>query len=103
MAYALTDLQLFLQVVDRGSISQGADRSHLSRASAIARIKAMETALGAPLLIRHRRGVVPSPAGWLLVAHAREVVGRIARMRSELSRYSDGLRSTLVISANASG
>ncbi|MEU7913254.1 LysR family transcriptional regulator [Microbispora bryophytorum] len=102
MAYDLTDLQLFLQVVDQGSITRGADRSHLSLASASARINAMEKALGAPLLIRHRRGVVPSPAGWLLVAHAREVVGQIARMRSELSRYSDGLRSTLVISANTS-
>jgi DNA-binding transcriptional LysR family regulator len=102
MTYDLTDLQLFLQVVDQGSITRGADRSHLSLASASARIKAMEKALGAPLLIRHRRGVVPSPAGWLLVAHAREVVGQIARMRSELSRYSDGLRPTLVISANTS-
>ncbi|MFF4129701.1 LysR family transcriptional regulator [Microbispora rosea] len=102
MAYDLTDLQLFLQVVDQGSITQGADRSHLSLASASARIKAMEKALGAPLLIRHRRGVVPSPAGWLLVAHAREVVGQVARMRSELARYSDGLRSTLVILANTS-
>src|SRR5262245_8883306 len=83
MTYDLTDLQLFLQVVDQGSITQGADRSHLSLASASARIKAMEKALGAPLLVRHRRGVVPSPAGWLLVAHAREVVGQIARMRSE--------------------
>ena len=82
MTYDLTDLQLFLQVVDQGSITGGADRSHLSLASASARIKAMEMALGAPLLIRHRRGVVPSPAGWLLVSHAREVVGQIARMRA---------------------
>jgi len=102
MTYDLTDLQLFLQVVDEGSITRGAERSHLSLASASTRIKAMEKALGAPLLIRHRRGVVPSPAGWLLVAHARQVSEQIARMRSELSRYSDGLRSTLVISANTS-
>jgi DNA-binding transcriptional LysR family regulator len=102
MSYDLTDLQLFLHVVDQGSITRGADRSHLSLPSASARITAMETALGAPLLIRHRRGVVPSPAGWMLVAHARAVVGQLARMRSELSRFSDGLRSTLVVSANTS-
>jgi DNA-binding transcriptional LysR family regulator len=102
MAYDLTDLQLFLQVVDQGSITQGAERSHLSLASASARIKAMEKAVGAPLLTRHRRGVMPSPTGWLLVAHAREIVGQIARMRSELARYSDGLRSPLLIQANTS-
>ena len=60
MAYDLTDLELFLQVVDQGSITQGADRAHLSLASASARITAMEKALGASLLDRHRRGVVPS-------------------------------------------
>ena len=61
MAYDLTDLELFLQVVDRGSITQGAERAHLSLASASARITAVEKALGAKLLDRHRRGVVPSP------------------------------------------
>ena len=45
MAYDLTDLELFLQVVDRGSITQGAERAHLSLASASARITAMEKAL----------------------------------------------------------
>ena len=102
MAYDLTDLELFLQVVDQGSITQGAERAHLSLASASTRITAMEKALGAKLLERHRRGVVPSPTGWLLVAHARAIVGQLARMRTELARYSDGLQSTLVVLANTS-
>ena len=58
MAYDLNDLQLFLQVVDHGSITQGAKHSHMSLASASTRVSAMEKALGAPLLTRHRRGVV---------------------------------------------
>jgi DNA-binding transcriptional LysR family regulator len=102
MAYDLTDLELFLQVVDQGSITQGADRAHLSLASASTRITAMEKALGARLLDRHRRGVVPSPAGWLLVAHARAIVGQLARMRTELARCSDGLQSPLMVLANTS-
>jgi len=56
-------LEPFLHVVDQGSITQGAERAHLSLASASARITAMEKALGAKLLERHRRGVVPSPTG----------------------------------------
>ena len=71
-------------------------------ASASARITAMEKALGAKLLERHRRGVVPSPTGWLLVAHARSIIGQLARMRTELARCSDGLQSTLVVLANTS-
>jgi DNA-binding transcriptional LysR family regulator len=102
MAYDLTDLELFVQVVDQGSITQGAERAHLSLASASARIAAMEKALGAKLLDRHRRGVVPSPTGWLLVAHARSIVGQLARMRTELARCSDELQSTLVVLGNTS-
>ena len=102
MAYDLTDLELFRQVVAQGSITQGAERAHLSLASASARITAMEKALGAKLLERHRRGVVPSPTGWLLVAHARAIVGQLARMRTELARCSDGLQSPLVVLANTS-
>ena len=41
MAYDLTDLELFLQVVDQGSITQGAEHTHLSLASASARITAI--------------------------------------------------------------
>ena len=40
MANGLTDLELFLHVVDQGSITQGAERAHLSLASATARITA---------------------------------------------------------------
>jgi DNA-binding transcriptional LysR family regulator len=102
MAYDLTDLELFLQVVDRGSITQGAECMHLSLASASSRVKAMEKALGTPLLVRHRRGVMPSPTGWLLVAHARTIVGQLARMRTELASYSDGLAPALVVQGNTS-
>ena len=84
MAYDLNDLQLFLQVVDHGSITQGAKHSHMSLASASARVSAMEKALGAPLLTRHRRGVVPSQTGWVLVAHARAIVAEYGRIRAEL-------------------
>ena len=57
MAYDLTDLELFLQVVDQGSITQGAERAHLSLASASTRITAMEKALGAKLLDRCSDGL----------------------------------------------
>jgi Bacterial regulatory helix-turn-helix protein, lysR family len=57
MAYDLTDLELLLQVVDRGSITQGAERAHLSLASASARITAMEKALGARSLDRCSDGL----------------------------------------------
>ena len=102
MTYDLADLRLFLQVVDAGSITHGADHAHLALASASARIVNIEKALGTRLLVRHRRGVTPSPAGWLLVSHARRLLTEAARMEAELTRFADGLPSTLVVLANTS-
>ena len=61
--FDLVDLRLFVAVADRGSITAGAEQAHLALASASARIRGMEKALGAPLLARGRRGVSPTPAG----------------------------------------
>jgi DNA-binding transcriptional LysR family regulator len=102
MGYDLTDLRLFVQVVDAGSITRGADRAHLALATASARITSMEKALGAPLLVRHRRGVTPSPVGWVLVGHARLILAEVARMEAELAHLTDGLPSTLVVMTNTS-
>ena len=46
--------------------------------------------------------MVSSPTGWLLVAHARAIVGQLARMRTEPARAADGLQPTLVVLANTS-
>jgi DNA-binding transcriptional LysR family regulator len=102
MTYDFTDLRLFLLVVDAGSITHGAQRAHLALATASARITSMERALGARLLIRHRRGVTPSPAGWVLVSHARQVLAELARMDAELTPFADGMPSAVVVMANTS-
>ena len=62
MRFDLADLRLFLQVVEAGSITHGAERAHLALAAASTRIRNMEAALGTPLLYRERQGVQPTPA-----------------------------------------
>ena len=49
MRFDLVDLQLFIAVAEARSITGGADRSHLALASASARIKGLEAALGTAL------------------------------------------------------
>ncbi|MGE5649631.1 MAG: helix-turn-helix domain-containing protein, partial [Bacillota bacterium] len=61
MRFDLTDMQLFLHIVEAGSITGGAERAHLALASASARVRSMEELLGMPLLVRGRRGVHPTP------------------------------------------
>ena len=68
MAFDLADLSLFRHVVEAGSITHGAGRAHLALGAASARIRNMEQALGAPLLMRGRHGVATTQAGRTLLA-----------------------------------
>ncbi|MEI9421254.1 LysR substrate-binding domain-containing protein [Mesorhizobium sp. Cs1299R1N1] len=100
MRFDLTDLRLFLLVAERGSITRGAELAGLALASASARIKGMEESLGAPLLERRRRGVVPTAAGQALLHHARAVQNQIEAMAGDLGAYATGLRARVRLMAN---
>lgn len=100
MRFDLTDLKLFLHVVEAGSITAGAERMHLAIAAASTRIRNMELELGTPLLHRERQGVHPTPAGRTLVHHARLLLQQAERMRGELGEYADGLKGHIRLLSN---
>lgn len=100
MRFDLIDLRLFLNVVEAASITHGAERANLALASASARIRGMEEALGVRLLERGRRGVRPTPAGQALVHHARVVLQQVEHMRGELGKYARGLKGFIRVLAN---
>lgn len=100
MRFDLTDLKLFCDVVDEGSITAGAEKSALALAAASTRIRNMELALGAALLTRSRLGVTLTPAGRTLLKHARTILGQTARMREDLSTFAGGLSGEVRLLAN---
>lgn len=100
MRFDLTDLKLFLHVVEAGSITAGADRMHLAVAAASTRVRNMELELGTPLLNRDRQGVQPTPAGRTLLHHARILLQQAERMRGELGEYADGLKGHIRLLSN---
>src|SRR5262249_51534895 len=100
MRFDLTDLRLFCDVADAGSITAGAEKSALALAAASTRIRGMEEALGAPLLVRSRAGVAPAEAGRTLLTHARTILAETARMREDLSTYAGGMTGQVRLLAN---
>jgi DNA-binding transcriptional LysR family regulator len=100
MQFDLTDLSLFRHVVEAGSITHGAERAHLALAAASTRIRNMEKSLGAPLLLRNRQGVVPTPAGRTLLQHARAMLAQAERLREDLGTYTGGLAGQIRILSN---
>ncbi|MGC1464616.1 MAG: LysR substrate-binding domain-containing protein [Pseudolabrys sp.] len=100
MRFDLTDLGLFRHVVEAGSITRGAERSHLALAAASTRIRNMEMALGAGLLLRGRQGVTPTQAGRTLLAHARAILAQTERLREDLGPYARGLAGQVRVLSN---
>ena len=100
MRFDLPDLSLFRHVVEAGSITQGAARANLALAAASTRIRNMEDAIGAALLIRNRQGVTPTQAGRTLLQHARTILAQAERLREDLGAYSGGFFSQVRILSN---
>ncbi len=100
MRFDLVDLNLFRHIVEAGSITRGADRTHLALAAASTRIRHMEEALGAALLVRGRQGVTPTQAGRTLVQHARAILRQADRLREDLGAYAGGLAGQIRVLSN---
>ncbi|WP_460052970.1 LysR substrate-binding domain-containing protein [Pseudomonas sp. H1_A05] len=102
MHFDLTDLRLYLNILDTGNITAGAARSHLSLAAASARVRAMEASLGIDLLERGRRGVTPTPAGKALAEHARILLQQAERLQQDLAEYAKGVKGRVRLLCNTS-
>jgi DNA-binding transcriptional LysR family regulator len=100
MNFDLTDLRLFLAVVETGSITAGAERSALSLAAASARIRNLEHQAGVALFERSRRGVAATAAGRALLVHARRLRQDVERLRADMSEHAAGGKAMLRMLAN---
>ena len=74
--------------------------AHLALAAASTRIRNMEAALGASLLVRSRQGVTPTQAGRTLLQHARAILRQAERLREDLGAYSGGLAGQIRVLSN---
>jgi LysR family hydrogen peroxide-inducible transcriptional activator len=75
----INQLRYFLMVVERGSFSKAALHCYISQPALSEQIQRLEDEVGAVLLDRSRRNIVPTAAGGIFIAHAREVLGQLAQ------------------------
>lgn len=78
-------LEIFIAVVDAGSLTAAAARCHLSQPAVTQQIHALEEDVGEPLLIRRPRGVEPTAAGAGFAEHARRLLAERDRVRDAFS------------------
>lgn len=95
------DLNLFLRVLDLGSISAAARSLDLSVAVASQRLKRLERSLGVRLLHRTTRQLRPTPEGVALAEQGRSLVEDLEVLTSNLSNTAKGVSGTLRVTLPA--
>ena len=100
--FDLVTLRLYVAAVETGSLTAGAERLGLSLAAASKRVAELESHVGAPLLQRSKRGVVPTAAGSTLLPHAAEMVARLEQLALAMSDVRGGTAGHLRLWANTS-
>jgi len=98
----LSDIALFLRVLDLGSISAAARQLDLSTAVASKRLQRLEQDLGVRLLHRTTRRLHATPEGMALANQGRMLVEDLDALTSGLRQSSTGVAGTLRITAPAS-
>lgn len=79
-------LAYFLEVARRGSVTEAAQTLNVAPSAISRQVAKLESGIGAPLFIRHPRGMTLTDTGSRLLAHAR-------RTEAESSALADELRS----------
>jgi DNA-binding transcriptional LysR family regulator len=95
-------LRLFLAVCDERNIARAAAREAIVASAVSKRIAALEQSVGAALLVRGRRGIVPTAAGEALRRRAQELLGSMERVHAELSEFASGAHGSVRVVASLS-
>jgi len=98
----LYSLQLFVAVVDTGSIAAAAEREFIAASALSKRIAELERTLGTPLLRRQARGVEPTAAGRELARGARALLHQAADLGAKVGDFATGDSGLVRIAANLS-
>jgi len=88
-------LRYFLHVGEMQSLSRAASVLRVAQPALSRQIKGLEEELGVALLRRHGWGVTPTPAGQVLMNHARQVLKEMDAARDAVQAYQSEPSGTL--------
>lgn len=96
----LRSLDLLVTIAEQGSMSRAAIVHGISQPSASARVRHMERQLGVRLLDRHPGGARLTPAGDIVVEHARSAVAAARELMDASAELRGSLRENLSLAAS---
>src|SRR5262245_57087703 len=92
-------LKVFCDLVESRSFSQAAAHNFITQSAVSQQVKGLESRFGRPLLERQTRSVVTTDAGHVLYQAAREILGRYARMESDLRSAGQEISGTIRVAS----
>jgi DNA-binding transcriptional LysR family regulator len=81
----LRQLEALLAVAEEGSFTAAADRLHTVQSNVSGHVHQLESELGVQLLVRNRRGTVPTEFGVRVLDRARAIRSELEALRKDLS------------------
>ncbi|MFI5313092.1 MAG: LysR family transcriptional regulator [Candidatus Dormibacteria bacterium] len=91
----LRDLRALTAVIEAGGMARAGEHLHLVQSAVSQAIKRLEVQVRQPLLERRRSGVVPTPAGAALNAHAQLILNCVARAEDDMRAYRGLTKGTV--------
>lgn len=98
----ITSLRLFVAVCTHRNIARAGEQEHIGGSAISKRLAQLEEQVQAPLLQRHRRGVVPTAAGEILLEHARAILATADRVARDMTAYRHGVKGQVRVLASVS-
>lgn len=90
-------LNAFVKIVDIGSITRASAILHIAQPALSQQIVALETHFGKPLLLRSKRGVVPTEAGKVLYRHCQLILKQLDQTELEISSASEEISGLVCV------
>lgn len=84
-------LYAFAKIVDIGSITRASSILHIAQPALSQQIAMLETHFGKPLLVRSKRGVVPTEAGKILYRHCQIILKQMDQAELEVTASDESL------------
>ncbi len=99
----LRRLQRFVKIVDVGSLSRAADIMNIAQPALSQQLASLEAEFNQQLLVRSKRGVVPTEAGAILYRHAQAVLRQIDQAKSDVGMAGQELSGSVSVGLGGIG
>lgn len=96
----LRHVRMLLSLAETHNISHSAAQLHATQPGLSKWLKDLEEDIGLPLFERRARGLVPTPYGEVLIAHAARINTQLDRASSEMATLREGGSGQVIIGAS---